>query len=586
MTPHQATKPHKSRLRRWLSSIQGKLIIASLLVSLIPTAIAAELTVRLVLGVMDDDVESFLHETSILFLSNFQESQQEGAALSHYLYEEHQQRAPGKAVTQVDPSYMRLVETLGYGVVVIYDADDKHVVYSNYPVRRFELLPSGAGNNLYRLQLPNRTTVMSGGSYAYQADGHSFVILVGNWLDENFIENLKSVTSIDLRLYYQRAGQFEMIYSSRSDAAAGSGLPKEVVSALQSGHSSYYDPEAEDGRFRVEYLPVRNAKGEMIGIMSSGLRSTELPKIGDLPVNTILTVFLSGGLLTALTGMFISRRLSRPLRALSKGVSSIIEGDYGHRVAVQGEDEVAELAQAFNHMSERLGQLRSLEAELRRKDRLSALGEVAVGIAHEIRNPLGTIKTSTELVRKRDGLAAGDVKLLGYVVDEVRRIDSLITEFLSFARPSAPVLRRLPLSAVAERVANFCEPELSSHNITLELEDVSEGLAVNGDEDHLFQAALNLVLNAIDAMAGGGLLKVRVWRDGNWGKLSFTDSGSGISPELQEKIFDPFFTTKPRGTGLGLAKVFSVMENHRGTVELVSKPGEGSCFTLALPVAE
>ena len=184
--------------------------------------------------------------------------------------------------------------------------------------------------------------------------------------------------------------------------------------------------------------------------------------------------------------------------------------------------------------------LRSLEAELRRKDRLSALGEVAVGIAHEIRNPLGTIKTSAELVRKREGISAGDVKLLGYVVDEVRRIDSLIDEFLSFARPSAPHMRRLPLSAVAQKVGDFCEPELSSHKVTLALTDDSEGAMVQGDEDHLFQAALNLVLNAIDAMAGGGSMEIRSWRDGKFAKLSFRDSGTGIPLEIAGKNLRSF----------------------------------------------
>jgi signal transduction histidine kinase len=183
-------------------------------------------------------------------------------------------------------------------------------------------------------------------------------------------------------------------------------------------------------------------------------------------------------------------------------------------------------------------------------------------------------------------MSAGDVKLLGYVVDEVRRIDSLIDEFLSFARPSAPHMRRMPLSAVAQKVGDFCEPELSSHKITLTLTDDSEGALVEGDEDHLFQAALNLVLNAIDSMEGGGAMEIRSWRDGKFAKLSFRDSGTGIPLELQEKIFDPFVTTKPRGTGLGLAKVFSVMENHGGTVELQSRPGEGSCFTLILTIAE
>lgn len=575
----------KFRLRRWLGSIQGKLIVASLLISLVPTAIAAELTVRLVLGMMDSDVESFLHETSALFLGNFQESQQEGSALGQYLYEEQQHTFPGQPLAKVAPGFLRLVEALGYSVVVIYTEDDNKIVYSNYPISRFEILPSGVGNNLYSLQLPNRSLVMSGGGFSYQANGRPYMILVGNWLDENFIENLKSMTSIDLRLYYKRDGQFRMIYSSRSDAAVGTSLPGEVAEALESGLSAYYDPQAEEGSFRVEYLPVRNARGEMIGVMSSGLRTTEMPSIGDLPVNTIFLVFFSGAVLTALTGLFVTRRLSRPLRALSKGVASIIAGDYTHRVAVQGSDEVAELAQAFNHMSERLSQLRTLEAELRRKDRLSALGEVAVGIAHEIRNPLGTIKTSSELVRKREGLSAGDIKLLGYVIDEVRRIDSLIDEFLSFARPTAPTLRRLPLAAVAQRVADFCAPELSSRNIALEVADDSEGAMINGDENHLFQATLNLVLNAGDAMPGGGTLKIRAWRDGDTARLSFEDTGDGIPPDLHEKIFDPFFTTKPHGTGLGLAKVFSVMENHGGVVDLVSAPGKGSRFTLSLPIA-
>ena len=122
---------------------------------------------------------------------------------------------------------MRLVETLGYSVVMIYTESDNKIIFSNYPVSHFEILPSDVGNSLYSMQLPNRSLVMSGGSFSYEVDGKSYVILVGNWLDENFIENLKSVTSIDLRLYYKSDDQFHMIYSSRSDAAVGTPLPDE-----------------------------------------------------------------------------------------------------------------------------------------------------------------------------------------------------------------------------------------------------------------------------------------------------------------------------------------------------------------------
>lgn len=573
----------KRGIRAWLATIQGKLIVASLLISLVPTALAAEMTVRLVLGVMDSDVESFLHETSMLFLGNFKESQLEGAALAHFLYEQNASSL-SDPVVRANPAFLRLSETMGYGVVVTYQEDDHKILYSNYPVRRFELLQTEVGNNLYSLQLPNRTLVLTGGAYGYEVNGRKYEILVGNWLDENFIENLKSMTSIDLRLYYKREGAFRLIYSSRSDAAVGSELDVDAVAAMQAGDESYYDSQAEDGRFRVEYLPVRSSSGELIGVMSSGLRATEVPTIGDLPIHIILPVFLAGALLTTFAGLFVTRRLSRPLRSLAKGVRSIIDGDYGQRVAEQGDDEVAELAQSFNHMAERLGQLQSLEAELRRRDRLSGLGEVAVGIAHEIRNPLGTIKTSAELVRKRDNLPASDVKLLGYVIDEVRRIDALIEEFLSFAKPRDPVLRVMQLAAVVDRVGAFCEPELSRHNIEMVIQDDSDGAEVEGDEDHLYQACLNLVLNAIDAMKGGGRLTIHLALDGEGLRLSFADTGEGIPQDLQEKIFNPFFTTKPRGTGLGLAKVFSVMESHRGRVECKSRPGEGSVFILVLPV--
>jgi signal transduction histidine kinase len=577
----------KMRLRgigHWMSTIQGKLIMASLLVSLVPTAIAAELTVRLVTGVVDHDVQAFLHETSVYFLGNFKESQGEAASLARFLFDQKHPSAT-EPVVRADPAFLRLGETLGYGVVVVFQQSDRKILYSNYPVRGFEPLPSEVANSLYSLQLPGRTLVLTGGSFAYDVGDTKYEILVGNWLDENFIENLKSVTSLDLRLYYRRPEGFRMIYSSRSDAAVGTALPEDALTALNDGDDSYYDPQAEDGRFRVVYLPVRNARGELIGVMSSGLRATEVPSIWDLPVNILLSVFLTGAVLTAVAGLFVSRRLSRPLHALAAGVTSITAGNYNHRVAATGNDEIAELARVFNHMGERLGQLQAVEAELRRRDRLSALGEVAVGIAHEIRNPLGTIKTSAELVRKRQNLPAADVKLLGYVIDEVRRIDSLIEEFLSFARPRAPIMRPMPMSAVINRVGSFCEPELTRHGVQLTVSDASDGTLVNIDEDHIYQACLNLVLNAIDAMEGGGILSIHLSRVGDSVHAAFRDNGQGIPADIQEKIYNPFFTTKPHGTGLGLAKVFSVMESHCGRVECQSRPGEGTTFTLILPVS-
>ncbi|MEJ0069467.1 MAG: ATP-binding protein [Pseudomonadota bacterium] len=283
-------------------------------------------------------------------------------------------------------------------------------------------------------------------------------------------------------------------------------------------------------------------------------------------------------------GVLVARRLTRPLRSLAGGVQAIAAGDYGQRVEAQGNDEVADLAIAFNRMAARLEDLHSLEAQLRRRDRLSALGEVAVGIAHEVRNPLGVISTSAELVKKRGELSPSDVKLLGYVIDEVRRINNLITEFLSFAKPNPPMLVPLKPIDVIKRVAEFCEPELSRHGIALTIEDEAPGALIDGDQDQLYQVSLNLILNAIDAMADGGGLIIRLFRTGGQLMIAFRDTGPGVPPDLQERVFNPFFTTKPNGTGLGLAKAYTILESHHGRIECSSPPGGGATFMLMLPL--
>ena len=251
---------------------------------------------------------------------------------------------------------------------------------------------------------------------------------------------------------------------------------------------------------------------------------------------------------------------------------------------MQGRDEVAELAGAFNEMAARLQQLKILENDLRRRDRLSALGKVAVGIAHEVRNPLGIIKTSAEIVQKGKSVSATDARMLGHVVDEVRRIDQLIRDFLEFAKPQAPTLELLDLLSVIKRVQEFCGPEFERLNIRVNVSLDANPLPVLADANQIFQAVLNLVLNALDAMPLGGELGIRLERREGFALLSFSDTGRGISPEIQDRIFDPFFTTKQSGSGLGLAKVYAIMEAHHGRVECVSQGGRGATFSLLLPL--
>jgi len=268
---------------------------------------------------------------------------------------------------------------------------------------------------------------------------------------------------------------------------------------------------------------------------------------------------------------------------LSEGVSAVISGNYQHRVAVSGGDELAQLSSTFNHMTERLGELHLLEAQLRRRDRLHALGEVAMGLAHEIRNPLGIIKTATQLLHRRADLPETDKRHLEYVISEVSRINDLITEFLDFAKPSAPLRTVQAARPVVEEILGFCGPELSTHNIDAQIDDEAPGATIYADAKQLKQACLNLILNAIDAMPGGGRLTLGIRSVGGNTVISIADTGEGIPPDMIERIFTPFVTTKASGTGLGLAKVFSIMESHDGSIECVSEKDAGATFSLYIP---
>jgi signal transduction histidine kinase len=223
------------------------------------------------------------------------------------------------------------------------------------------------------------------------------------------------------------------------------------------------------------------------------------------------------------------------------------------------------------------------QLELERSKRLSLVGQLAAGVAHEIKNPLASIKGAADILVDPSAPESDRKDFSNILQSEVKRIDATVGEFLAFARPQKSVLARFDWSsAIAQTLRQF-ERQAAERGITLS-SDIAPDIAVTGDASKLHQVLLNLLLNASEACADGGRIDVSLSGVGNTGaRLIVADSGDGINDQDLSRIFEPFFTTKSTGSGLGLAIVKSIVDEHGGTISAVSDKGRGTRFTIDIP---
>jgi two-component system sensor histidine kinase PilS (NtrC family) len=230
-----------------------------------------------------------------------------------------------------------------------------------------------------------------------------------------------------------------------------------------------------------------------------------------------------------------------------------------------------------------LTQIRRMEEQIRRSDRLAAVGELAAGMAHEIRNPLASLSGSIKILTEELQLEGMGGELMQIVNDEVTRLDALITDFLSYASPREPQARRTDLAQLARDTVTLLR-QSNGEPWRFEVVETGAGGAVAEVDPQLVrQVFWNLSRNAIEAMPGGGLLRIAIAAGPDAVTVTFADTGVGIAPAAQAKIFAPFFSTKERGTGLGLAIVFRIVEAHHGRVDFESAPGRGTTVRVSFP---
>jgi signal transduction histidine kinase len=288
----------------------------------------------------------------------------------------------------------------------------------------------------------------------------------------------------------------------------------------------------------------------------------------------------------------LASTIQRPMIELQEQMERVGEGDLTASVGfARNNDEIGDLGRNFNRMVQQLRESREEiehlhRTQMSRAEHFATLGELATGLAHEIRNPLAGIAGVIEIVG-RDLPATSPAKLVVKEVrQEISQINRILTDLLDAARPRAPEIRLSNLNTTVEHAVMLARQQVISKPIKIEFTAGHDLPEVEHDSDQVHQVLLNLLLNSVQAIEGSGLVRVAVFEQGDAAVVTVSDTGRGIPAEHLPNIFRPFYTTKGNGTGLGLSLARRIVEDHHGQVEVASSSDKGTTFSVVLPVRQ
>jgi signal transduction histidine kinase len=288
--------------------------------------------------------------------------------------------------------------------------------------------------------------------------------------------------------------------------------------------------------------------------------------------------------------------IQRPVIELQEQMEHVGQGDLTASVSfAKRNDEIGDLGRNFNFMVQQLRESREEiehlhRTQMSRAEHFATLGELATGLAHEIRNPLAGIAGVIEIVKRDLPASSPATAVVKDVREEIAQINRILTDLLGTARPRASEMRMSDLNTTVEHAVMLARQQVLSKPIKIEFTPSTDLLEVEHDSDQVHQVLLNLLLNAVQAIEGSGMVRVAVKAEsetgGDGAVITVTDTGRGISPEHLQNIFRPFFTTKGNGTGLGLSLARRIVEAHHGRIEVASSSARGTTFSVTLPLRQ
>lgn len=424
-------------------------------------------------------------------------------------------------------------------------------------------------------------------------------VVGGRRLDKNFLLALDLPSDTRALLYQNRGDKFSgdllLDPSNGPDAVHPAEKFAPLVDAVRrynqeiGGIVSWSSDQADDELFHA--IPLRGVGKDqpLLGILLIGNSRRSYVELKRHIRDAALLAGGGGIVLAILLSSWTSARVTRPIEQLAHAAQDVADGNWNASVAVDGNDEVAQLAESFNRMTT---ELLAQKERLVQTERVAAWRELARRLAHELKNPLFPLQLTVEnLMRARmqspeqfEEMFAESAQTL---LAEIANLKGIIGRFSEFSKMPQPQLQPVQVNDTVRGVAQLFQAQLQAPGraaiaCNLELDNHLEPIAA--DPELLHRAVSNLVLNAMDAMPNGGSLTLRTRRDDGKVVIEVADTGSGLTREECERIFTPYYTSKQHGTGLGLAIVQSVVSDHGGRISVVSEPGKGTTFVIELPV--
>ena len=444
-------------------------------------------------------------------------------------------------------------------------------------------------------------------AYRYFPDW-DWIIATGGYLDETY-EDLEferhSFESLKAKLKGKRVGQTGYIFCLDRQGnltvhpdqegenileardAGGNPFIREMVER-RDGWIRYPWKGTSDSATRMKLVRYRYYKPWDWIIAVSAYEDEFYREANLIKYRIITSILLLPFFVGAVAVMLVfvaSKVLTEPIQHMMEVIRKVKQGRLDVQMRVENNDELGELAAAFNRMTGIIRRNQEMEASLAQQGKMASLGVLSSGVAHEINNPLGVILGYASYIEGKLGEDDPNYKYIHEIKRESKRCKKIVQDLLSYARTPKPALEPTDINEVLTQIIDFAANHTDMHHVSVERDLTPQLPLVMADGDQLRQVAINLILNAGAAMERGGVLKVSTGLDdGGWVVITFADNGAGIPEEHLDRIFEPFFTTKPRGTGLGLAITRQIVEQHHGRIALESEVGRGTTITVRLPV--